>query len=61
MLRTVFHHPDLAVPLDDLGLYLANLLMQQLRPVGFTAGNGLAGFLDTGGAQRIGLPRPPEN
>src|ERR1700738_267259 len=56
VLRAVFHHPDLAVTLDDLSLDLADLLAHQIAPILFTRDDGFARFLHASRAERIGLP-----
>ena len=60
VLWAVFHHPDLAIALDDLRLDLANLLAHQIAPILFTSDDGFARFLHAGGTERIGLPWEPE-
>ena len=56
VLRAVFHHPDLAIALDDLRLDLADLLAHQIAPILFTGDDRFARFLHASGAERIGLP-----
>src|SRR5580658_1016282 len=56
--RAFLHHPDLAVALDDLSLYLADFLMEQVHEVLAARENGLARVMDAARAQRIGGTRP---
>ena len=60
MLWTIFHHPDLAVSLDDVGLDLTHFLMKELRPIRLAARDGFTSFPHALGAERIGLPRPSQ-
>src|SRR3984893_9341459 len=60
VLRTVFHHPDLAVALDDLRFDLADLLAHQIAPILFSGDDGFARFLHASGTERISLPWEPE-
>src|SRR5882757_9254502 len=59
--RAVFHHPDLAVALDDLRFNLANLLVHQVAPVFFTLDDGFARFFHAGRAERVCLAREAES
>ncbi len=59
-MRAFFHHPDLAVALDDLRLDLADLFVHQVAPILFAVDDRFARFLHATGAERIGLPRPAE-
>src|SRR5688572_1586793 len=61
MLGTILNHPDLAVPFDDVGFHLANLLVQQLGPFRVTARDRLAGLFHALRAKRVGLSRPAED
>src|SRR5215472_11498460 len=58
--RTLFHHPNLSVTLDNLGLDLADLFMNQIHPILLPVENRFARFLYTIRAQRIRGARPPE-
>ena len=51
----VFHHPDLAVALDDLRFDLAHLLVQKVLPILPAIDDRLAGFLDAAWTKRVGL------
>ena len=55
-----FHHPDLAVALDDLRLDLADLLVDQVGPVLLAVHDGVARFLHAVGAERVRRARPAE-
>src|SRR2546422_11082504 len=59
VLGALLDHPDLAVALNDLGLDLAHLFLNEISPVLFAAQDLFAGFLDATRAERIGLARPP--
>ena len=58
--RALLHHQDLAVPLDDLGLDLAHLLLEQNLVVALAVENLLARLADAGRTERVGLARPAE-
>src|SRR5215475_11260674 len=61
MLWTLFHHPHLTIPLDDVRLYFAYFFVEKLRPIGFAARDRFTSFFDTLRAERIGLPRPTQD
>src|SRR5579863_2099122 len=54
----IFHHPDLAVPLDDLSLDLSDFLVEERLPVLVAAQNPLPRFFDAAWTERIGFARP---
>src|SRR4051812_17817 len=58
MHRTILNHPDLAISLDDLRLYLADLLINEVAHFPLSADNRLARFDHALGAQRVGLTWP---
>ena len=60
MLRAIFFHPHLSVPLDDARLDLSRLAVDQRLPVGLAVEDPLAHILDALGAERIGLARVAE-
>jgi hypothetical protein len=57
---TVLHHQNLAVALEDRRFDLADLLVEENADVLLPVENRLARLAHTGGAQRVGLARPPE-
>src|SRR5262249_38671144 len=61
VLRTIFDHPDLVVPLNDLGFDLADLLMEKGRPVLRSAENLFTRFLDAFRAKRVRLSGPAQD
>src|SRR5262245_64263380 len=61
MLWTIFHHPHLTIPLDDVCLNLAYFFVEKLRPIGFAARDRFTSFFDALRTERIGLPRPTQN
>ena len=56
----VLHHQDLAVALDDLGLDLADLLVQQDLVRQLAVDDLLADLRDALGAERVGGAGPAE-
>ncbi len=60
VLRTIFHHQDLAVAFDDGGLDLSYFFVHQNFVREFAVENLLADFRDTLRAQRIGGAWPAE-
>ena len=58
VLRAIFHHPDLTIPLDDTGFDLSDFLVEQLCPVSGAADDRFASFFDALRTERIGLARP---
>src|SRR5262249_14416012 len=61
VLWTVFHHPHLSIPLNDVGLHFAHFFVQKFRPIGLTARDSLASFLHTLRTQGICLSRPTQD
>src|SRR5579859_7531255 len=59
--RAVFHHPYLAVALDNLRLDFTDLFAHQVAPVLFTLDDGFARFFHAGRAERVGLARKAES
>jgi len=57
VLRTILDHPHLAVPLDDLCLDLADLLINKRRYIAIAIDDRLARLDHTVRAKRIRLPR----
>ena len=51
----LFHHPDLAIALDDLRLDLADLFVDEVGPVLLAVHDGVARLFDAIGAERVGL------
>ena len=60
VLRTILHHPDLSVALDDLRLDLPDFLVHQIAPVLLAIEDRLPCFFYAIGAQRVGLAREPQ-
>src|ERR1700735_181726 len=56
--RAFLHHPDLAIALDDLSLYLADFLMDQVHEVLAAGEDSLARVVNAAWAERIGSTRP---
>ena len=55
-----FHHPDLAVALDNLRLDLADFLVDEVGPILLAVHDGVARFFHAIGAERIRGARPAE-
>ena len=60
VLGTVFHHPNLAITLDDFSLDFSNMVGDEGLIIFLSVDDFLAGFLDASGAERIGCPRPSQ-
>ena len=60
VLGAFLDHPDLAVSLNNVGFDLADLLVEQLLPLGVAAGDCFPGFPHAFRAQRIGLAWPAQ-
>src|SRR5262245_35579437 len=58
--RTILHHDDLAVALENGRLDLANLLVEQHADVLLAVDDRLPRFAHADRAQRVGLARPAE-
>src|ERR1022692_540522 len=56
----ILDHQDLAVALDDFGLDLAHLIVEQDGQRLLAAEDFRADLGDAAGAQRVGLARPPQ-
>src|SRR5947209_19114947 len=57
---TVFHHQDLAVALDDLGLDLAHFFVHQYLMRMLAVDDLLPDFMDAFWTKRVGTARPAE-
>src|SRR6185437_7209562 len=57
---TFFHHPNLAIALDDLRFDLADFLVDEISPIFFATDDGFAGIFDATRTQRIRCARPAE-
>src|SRR6185295_336976 len=56
--RTVLNHPDLSITFDNLGLDLADLLINKDGDIFLTAQNLFTSFNNAVGAKGVGCSRP---
>src|SRR3970282_2295988 len=61
VLRALLDHPDLTVALDDLGLDLAHLLVDEDVIILLALDDPLPRLHDALGTKGVGLTRPPES